>query len=215
MEKPSLIPDDIPAGKPVGIYHNEGHLRALGEAIGATVIPDIDAACEEARGRMLEHGSFAGLATDLSMRALLDAMADHEGLFVKQVFGGFDEPVFEQAMDDVLHYRPSRETEYEGETAEFYRMSFGYATIELAHAKAFIEDKSVEELSALKKSGREWTRFERAILHGDTSDDYKNRHIHANDELIARLDAGEKLSKDDAKRARRIKRDRAAGATWC
>ena len=214
MEKPSLIPDDIPAKRPAGVYHADASLPALAAACGASVI-DIDAAFEEARGQMLEPYSFADLAATETIKSLLDGMVNHESLLTAHLFGGFNQAAFDQAMEDVLHYRPSREAEFEGAAADFYRISFNYASIELMHAKSFIEGQSVEELSALKKSGREWTRFERVILHGDTSDDYKNRHIHANDDLIARLDAGEKLSKDDAKRARRIKRDRAAGATWC
>ena len=215
MEKPSLIPDDIPAKKPAGVYQTDTLLPALAAACGATFVPDIDAVCEEARARLLEPHSFADLATTETIKSLLDGMVNHESLLTAHLFGGFNQAAFDQAVEDVLHYRPSREAEFEGDAADFYRISFNYASIELIHAKGFIEGQTVEELSALKKSGREWTRFERAILHGDTSDEYANRHIHANDDLIARLDAGEALSTADAKRARRIKRDRAAGATWC
>lgn len=64
-----------------------------------------------------------------------------------------------------------------------------------------------QELIALRRSGHEWTREERAVLHGDCSDTYRDRHKAAAAELVRMLDAGEYLTKSDAKRARALKRD--------
>lgn len=87
-------------------------------------------------------------------------------------------------------------------------------TPEVAAAREWMGKHTAPELAAMAHAGREWTRAERAVLHGDSSPEFKERHIAANDELIARLDTGQKLSKTDARRARWIKRERANGVTY-
>lgn len=64
---------------------------------------------------------------------------------------------------------------------------------------------TTSELQAIRRT-REFTYQERAVLHGDTSAEYQSRGDSYNSELVRRLDAGEYLTKADAKRARAIKR---------
>ena len=87
-------------------------------------------------------------------------------------------------------------------------------TAEVAAAREWMSRHTAHELAAMARAGRKWTPAERVVLHGETWDAFQNRHIDANDALVARLDAGEPLTKEDAKRARYIKRQRAAGETY-
>lgn len=87
-------------------------------------------------------------------------------------------------------------------------------TPEVETARAWMSKHTAHELAAMARAGRKWTPAERHVLHGDTSDDFKNRDITHNDALVRMLDAGETMTKDAAKRARFIKRERAKGETY-
>lgn len=138
------------------------------------------------------------------IRPLMDSTKPYDDALIVHLFG--DREAFDGLLDraraDVFADRPA--SAYAGVDADLYNIAYAYHVAELDQARAFIDAHSVAELSALRQSGREFTPYERAVLHGDSSDAYRNRHLAAENELVERYEQGLPLSKHDKKRARDI-----------